>query len=45
MDIMLWMVSTWANLDEAIVLNEDCVTGKVAMDDGRFARVQVAGET
>lgn len=38
------MIATWANLDEAIVLDEDGVTGEVAMDDGRFTGVQVAGE-
>lgn len=37
-------VATWADLDEAVVLNEDGVTGEVAMDDGRFAGVQVAAE-
>ncbi len=38
------MISTWANLDEAVVLDEDGVTGQVAVDDGRFAGVQVAGD-
>lgn len=32
---------TWANLDEAVVLNEDGVTRQVAVDDRRVARVQV----
>lgn len=35
---------TWANFDEAIVLDEDGVTGEVAMNDGRFTWVQVTGE-
>lgn len=30
------MIYTRANLDEAVVLDEDGVTGEVAMDDGRF---------
>lgn len=38
------MISTRANLDEAVVLDEDGVTGKVAMDDRRFTGVQVAGK-
>lgn len=37
------MIYTWANLDEAVVLDKDGVTGEVTMDDGRFTWVQVAG--
>lgn len=32
---------TWANLNETVVLDEDGVTGEVAMDDGRLTGVQV----
>jgi hypothetical protein len=35
---------TWANLDEAVVLDEDGVAGQVAMDNGRFAGVKVAAD-
>lgn len=34
--------STRANFDEAVVLDEDGVTGQVPMDDGRVAGVQKA---
>lgn len=33
-----------ADLDEAVVLNEDRVAGEVAVDDGRLAAVKVAAE-
>lgn len=37
--------STWADLDETVVLDENGVTGEVAVDDGRLAGVQVTAET
>lgn len=39
------LASTRANLDEAIVLNEDGVAGQVPMDDGGTAGVQKTGGT
>lgn len=33
-----------ADLDQAVVLDEDSVAGEVAMHDGRHAPVEVAGE-
>lgn len=39
----LWQC-TWSNLNKPIVLNEDSVTGQVAMNDGRVARVQITVE-
>lgn len=35
---------TWANLNETVVLDENGVTGEVAMDDGRLTGVQVTAE-
>lgn len=35
---------TWADLDEPVVLDEDGVTGQVAMDDGRVTGVEITAE-
>lgn len=35
---------TWADLDEPIVLDEDGVTGQVAVDDGRVTGVEITAE-
>lgn len=35
---------TWSDLDEPVVLDEDCVTGQVAMDDGRVTRVEITAQ-
>lgn len=38
------MIPTWADLDEAVVLDEDGVAGQVSMYDWRVTGVQIAGE-
>lgn len=35
---------TWADLDEPVVLDEDGVTGQVAVDDGRVTGVEITAE-
>lgn len=35
---------TWADFDQPVVLDEDGVTGQVAMDDGGITGVEVAGD-
>lgn len=35
---------TWSNLDEPVVLDEDGVTGQVAMDDRRVTWVEITAE-
>lgn len=35
---------TWTDLDESVVLDEDGVTGQVAMDDRRITWVEITAE-
>ena len=36
-------VLTGANLDQAVMLDEDCITGQVAVDDWDLTSMEVAG--
>lgn len=35
---------TWSNFDEAIVLYKNRITGEIAVDDGRWTGMQIAGK-